>query len=146
MVRKLTTPILLVALACVATQALADNMPVSQHYLTDEYVTIRDFHKRIGKLIKENPNDKALENYALRVTQSDLAAVEGLTPPEDYIEMKDFMVDGLRAHVAALQLYLKGNQKAAKKQWNKGNAQFQWVDAFLAQRDWDIDITAHPGP
>jgi len=138
MVRKVTLSFLLLLLIFPSAQAFSKAVPVSEHYFVDEYVAMRDYHQKVGKLYKEDPHDKALLVFSLNLLQNDLTAFENMTPPELYFEMKVRVVAGIKAHIKSLQLAIDGKPDAMKM-WRRGNDNFQWVDAFLMQRDWRID-------
>jgi hypothetical protein len=136
MIRKVILPILLVVFVVSIAHAAT---PVSQHYFVDEYIAMKAYHKQVGKIFKEDPNDKAILAFALNLLQNDLAAFQNMTPPESYREMHVRVIAAIKNHIAALQLALKGDTEKAKKRWKRGNGNLQWVDAFLMQRDWKID-------
>lgn len=138
MVRKVILSFLLVLFVFPAAQAFSKAVPVSEHYFVDEYVAMRDYHKKVGKLFKEDPHDKNMLIFSINLLQNDLTAFQNMTPPELYFEMKTRVVAGIKAHLKALQLAIEG-KPGAMKMWNRGTSNFQWVDAFLMQRDWRID-------
>ncbi len=136
MIRKVILPILLVVFVVSIAHAAK---PVSQHYFVDEYIAMKAYHKEVGKIFKEDPNDKTILAFALNLLQNDLAAFQNMTPPQKYHQMHVRVIAAIKNHIAALQLALKGDTEKAKKRWEKGNGNIQWVDAFLMQRDWNID-------
>ncbi len=138
MVRKVILSILVVLFLLPSSLAFSKAVPVSEHYFVDEYVAMRDYHKKVGKLFKEDPHDRAMLVFSLNLLKNDQTAFKNMTPPEPYFEMKTRVVAGIKAHVKALQLAIQG-KSGAMKMWKRGTANFQWVDAFLMQRDWDID-------
>ena len=68
----------------------------------------------LSRLLNENMGDSIHAVFYKNGWPGDLTAFQNMTPPQLYFQMKTRVVAGIKAHIKALELAIKGEPGAMK--------------------------------